>query len=186
MRSRSLAAVRVLLDDSLLGNISDTPWVFHHVVNFLLQAVALEPSVSEIGVFLLRKVITQSLRNNPNRIFEGSVLTRIICALIPAAQKAAADVDNAYIEIIDSLAEESVLSPNLQFESLPPFPHDEIFARASEICKQVPSRNSLEKLIASFASSDDHAPAIIKDAYLSHLLDFLQFKGHRLQNIDQK
>jgi hypothetical protein len=183
-KSRSLAAVRVLLHDNLLGDISDTPWVFHHAVNLLLHAVALEPMISEIAVLLLRKVITQSLRNRPERIFEGSVLTRIMCALIPVAQRVAADADNVYIEIIDTLAEESVLSPKLQFESLPPFPHDEIFARASDICKQMPARNSFEKLIESFASSDDHASAIIKDAYLSHLLDFLQSKGHRLQNTD--
>jgi hypothetical protein len=186
MKSRSLVAVRVMLHDNLLGNVSDTPWVFHHVVNLLLQAVALEPNVSEIAVLLLRQVINQSLGNHPQRLFEGSVLTRIICALIPVAQKAAADVDNTFIEIIDTLAEESALCPNIQFESLPPFPHDEIFARASEICKKVPSRNSFEKFIGSFASSDDHASAIIKDAYLSHLLDFLQFKDHSLQKIDHE
>jgi hypothetical protein len=171
VKSRSLAAVRTLIKESLIEDLSLIPWLFHHVINMLLQAAALQPEISQEAVILLRQVVQNSMKSTPERIAEGSMLTRTICALIPLAQREAADENNVFIETINMLVEEFQHSPQMH---LLPFPSDPVFASAIQLCTQSLDKHTFAAFLQNFVSSDDHAAVIIKETYLLHLLNFMQ------------
>ena len=173
IKLRSLAAIRVLLHEKLMGDISSIPWFFHHIVDVLLLAT-LQPSVSLEAASLFQQVILQSLNKHPERIYEGSFVTRTICAFIPLAQRESADSNNIFIQLINTLAENCCCMSNFELQSLPPFPHDSIFDRAVDICSQFPNTHTFDAFLKNFDSVDEHISLIMKDAYLSHLLSFLQ------------
>ena len=150
--------MRTLTHDKLIGELSETSWVFHHVVNVLLQAATMQPSVSQEAAAILGQILRNSLRTNPERISEGNLLTRTICALIPLAQREAADENNVFIEIINMLAEEFQSCDQVH---LPPFPSDTIFVRAVQLCTQSLDEHTFQAFLQSFTSSDEHMSVII-------------------------